>query len=138
MITFTISGGISCSFIKWLVFLFFNLFCILLISEQNKANKKHNTQHPTLLFCGRRSSCLKAQDRIKGSCRHEQRARWVRPVRAAGGATGVLYRGQGLQESLIHFFHARGILITFQWGDLIRNSSTGLLCSDLIFIDAQA
>lgn len=89
-----------------------------------------------MLFCGRGSSCLKAQDRIEDSCRHEQRARWVR---AAGGATGILYRGQGFfQEALIHLFHARGILIAFQRGDLIRNSSTGLLCSDLIFIDAQA
>ena len=62
------------------------------------------------------------------------RARWVRPVLAVGEPQG--YYTEGRARSLIHFFHAGGVLITFQWGDLVRNSSTGLFCSDLIFIDA--
>lgn len=117
-----------------------SLFCILLISEQNKTNKNHNTQHPTLLFCGRGPSCLKAQGQDRrGSCRHEQRARWVRASQGCWGShRDTIQRAWTSQEPLIYFFHARGILITLQWGDLIRNSSTGLFCSDLIFINAQA
>lgn len=37
---------------------------------------------------------------------------------------------------LIHFFHAGCVLITFQWRDIFRNSSTGLLSSYFILINA--
>lgn len=56
--------------------------------------------------------------------------------RLLGEPQGYYTEGRGSWEPLIHFFHAGGILITFQWGDLIRDSSTGLFRSDLVFINA--
>jgi hypothetical protein len=42
----------------------------------------------------------------------------------------------GIGRRLIYFFHARGVLISLKWGDLIRNSSAGFLSCHLILINA--
>jgi len=86
-----------------------SLFCILLISEQNKTNKKPTINNTQPCYSVRGDLLvLRHKDRIEEIL--------VDMVRAHQGCWGnyrdIIQRAWASQELLVHFFHARGILIT--------------------------
>lgn len=69
-------------------------------------------------------SCHKTQDR-RETTRHQQ-----------GSHGDTIQRAGVSEEFLVYFFHAGGVLISLERGDLLRNSCAGFLCCHLILINA--
>lgn len=64
-------------------------------------------------------------------------ARWDRATQGCCGSHGDTIQRAGVSEEfLVYFFHAGGVLISLERGDLLRNSCAGFLCCHLILINA--
>lgn len=86
--------------------------------------------------------CITALDRrteIKPPGTSAEGTTWATATRAATGCTiGMLYKRSRLQVETPNLLSCKRHPCHPQVGNLIRNSSTGLLCYHLVFINAQA
>lgn len=81
-------------------------------------------------------SCLKTQDR-RETTRHQQGSQVGQGhSRLLWEPRGHYTEGRSFKEFLIYFFHAGGVLVSLERGDLLRNSCAGFLCCHLVLINA--